>query len=84
MDSDTRKIMSATDGAIVEGAVRREEKRDIGEMIAQVDRYLKMGAAASAIKGQWHIITALVQTIVKLEKRNLLMLKDYRNGKSRR
>jgi hypothetical protein len=77
------RVMNATDGAIVEGCVRREEKRDLGELVGMANHELGIGNAKGVIKIQWVIITAMANTIVKLEKRNLMMDRDYK-GRNRR
>ena len=73
MEKEVRDFMSNTDGAIIEGAVKREERRDLNGLVGLANQQLAAGQLRGVIKVQWTIITALANTIVKLEKRYLLM-----------
>ena len=79
MNKEVKDFMSNTDGAIIEGAVKREEKRDLGGLVMLANQQLESGQLRGVIKVQWTIITALANTIVKLEKRYLLM--DGKRGR---
>ena len=81
MDKEYQNFVNDTDGAIVEGAVRREMHRDLGEMAGAANHFSSIGNWNALIKTQWAIVTVLAQTIIRLEKRNLLMDKDYNRGR---